>query len=265
MRAFAKTFIAIVVVFLAASALNASQPLETETARLLPAGGMKIEAATELQRSRDGRERAWPFVFEYGLTNRTELTIEPVFATAIRPRSGRSANGFGDVEMTLTHLLLAETAGGPAFAVAAEIKFPTARNSLIGTRKTDYTAWAIASKRFERFDVHGNLGITVVGRPAGVRLHNIVDYALAEEFHLSPRFDIVSEFVGNTSSTGETTEGAPAPGSGTLPPEAAAAESSILLGGRYFIRPALFFSLGLSYDNNHALLIRPGITYRFGR
>ena len=36
-----------------------------------------------------------------------------------------------------------------------------------------------------------------------------------------------------------------------------------MIGGRYHTSPALFFSVGVSYDNNHALLIRPGITYRF--
>ena len=251
---------------LIAVALNsfASQPLETETARILPAGTAKVEATGEFQTSRDGTERAWPFLIEYGFNGRTELTIEPVFSTVIRSKSGPATRGPGDLEVTLTQLLRGESQSAPALAIAGEIKFPTARKALIGTGKADYSAFAIASKRLERLDVHGNLGYTIVGRPAGVRLRNIINYAIAEEYHFSPKLDIVAELVGNTSSTGDTVEGSSS-GSGTLPPEAAGAENAILAGVRYYVRSSLFFSLGLSYDNNHALLIRPGVTYRVGR
>jgi hypothetical protein len=242
----------------------ASQPLETETARMLGPGILKLEGTMELQTSRDGRERAFPFVIEYGFTDRTEIAVEPVFGTKISPKGGAAASGAGDIEVTVTHLLLAETPGAPAFAVAGELKLPTARNPLIGTRKTDFTAWFIGSKRFDRLDFHGNLGYTVLGRPAGVKLKNIINYAVAEEFHLSPRFDIVGELVGNTSSTGDTAEGTtPTPGV-VVPAEVVAAETSVLLGVRYYVHRPLFLALGLAFDNNHALLVRAGITYRFG-
>src|SRR6267378_711440 len=122
---------------LAASSLYASQPLETETARMLPPGVCKIELTGEYQTSHDGTERAIPLVFEYGLTSRTEITVEPVFATSIRPKAGTKASGFGDVEVTLTHLFLPEAGSAPALAVAGEIKLPTAGNRQIGTGKTD--------------------------------------------------------------------------------------------------------------------------------
>ncbi|MDQ6802977.1 MAG: transporter [Acidobacteriota bacterium] len=242
--------------------LFASQPLETETARLLPAGVVKLEGTLEAQTSKEGRERAFPLVIEYGLTDRTELTVEPVFGTAIRPKAGPSAAGPGDLEITLTHLLLPESSGAPALAVAGELKLPTARNRLIGTGKTDYTLWGIASKRIARIDLHGNIGYTVVGRPPGTRLSNTINYALAEEFHATPTFDVVSEVVGNTSATGDRSETSST--GNTTTPELAGAENSFLLGVRYHARPNLFLSIGLSYDNNHALLVRPGVTYRFG-
>jgi len=249
---------------LAAGTAFASQPLETETARPLPQGVFKIELTGEFQTSHEGTERAFPFVFEYGLTPRTEIAVEPVLGTSINPKSGPSSSGFGDIEVTLTHLLLPEEGGMPAFAVAGEIKLPTAGNRKIGTGKTDGTLWAIASKRLGRLDVHGNLGYTVIGKPSGTHLKNIIDYAIAEEFHLSPQYDIVGEFLGNTSSTGETVEGAPAPSGPPIPAEAASGETSAMIGVRYHVNAKLFVSLGVSYDNNHALLIRPGITWRFG-
>ncbi|MEO8035662.1 MAG: transporter, partial [Acidobacteriota bacterium] len=192
----------LILLFLTTAAL-ASQPLETETASLLPAGVFKVEGAAELQKSHEGTERSFPLVFEYGITDRTELTVEPVFGTSIRPKVGQHANGVGDIEITLTHLFLREAGTAPAMALAGEVKIPTARNRLIGTGKTDFTGWAIASKRIGRLDLHANLGYTVVGQPAGTSLGNIVDYAIAEEFHVNPVWDVVGEVIGNTSSLGE--------------------------------------------------------------
>ena len=37
-----------------------------------------------------------------------------------------------------------------------------------------------------------------------------------------------------------------------------------MIGVRYHVNAKLFVSVGVSYDNNHALLIRPGVTWRFG-
>ena len=248
--------------FISTTAL-ASQPLETETARPLPQGIFKVELTGEFQRSNEGTEQAFPLVFEYGLTSRTELTVEPVFGASIRPKHGLKASGPGDTEITLTHLFASETPSTPAFAVAGEIKLPTAKNRLIGTGKTDFNVTGIVSKRVDHLDIHGNLGYTVVGRPSGTRLNNTINYAVAGEFHVSTTVDVVAEVIGNTSSTGENgSEGAPS--TGPIPAEAAGAERSVMLGMRYHLSPALFFSVGASYDNNHAFLIRPGVTYRFG-
>src|SRR5258708_6917929 len=110
---------ALAALFVATSAL-ASQPLETETAHVLPRGAFKVEAVAEVQTSADGRERAFPLLVEYGLTDRTELTIEPVFGTRIQPRGVAAVGGAGDLEVTLTHLLLPEQHGAPALALGAE-------------------------------------------------------------------------------------------------------------------------------------------------
>jgi hypothetical protein len=121
-----------------APAVGAAQTLETETARLLRAGWWKIGNAFEFQTSSDGTELAIPVAIEYGLTDNLEFLVEPVPYTAIRPRVGRQARGVGDVEATLTYRFLGESRSVPALALAAEVKLPTARDTLIGTRRTDY-------------------------------------------------------------------------------------------------------------------------------
>src|SRR5712675_3082403 len=82
-----------------------AQVLETETARPLQKGVLEIGAGYEFQHSREGDEVAIPLAFELGLTNRLGLLVEPVPYTAIRPKAGQSATGFGDLEITASYLL----------------------------------------------------------------------------------------------------------------------------------------------------------------
>jgi hypothetical protein len=246
-------------VLVAATPVFAGQPLETETARLLPKGVAQFEGVLEYQTSKDGTESAAPIVLEYGLTDSLQFALEPVLYTSIQPKTGRSASGLGDLETTLTFSVVPEGAWTPALAIAGEIKFPTAHDSLIGTRKTDYRGVVIASKQLGWADAHLNLGYTVVGSPPGVKLDNVVDYGFALEFPMMGKMQLVTEFLGNTSSGGSE----PVPGSSTVAAEVAGAEMIGLIGGRYILTRDTALSLGLTYDNNHALLTRAGISILF--
>ncbi len=255
--------LALLSILFLAPLLNAGQPLETESARLIRRGAFTAESTFEFQTSSEGREIAVPFDFEYGISDRTELAVEPVPYTSIQPRRGHgsSATGPGDVEVMLTHLLIAESSF-PALALAAEVKIPTASNNLIGTGKTDFAGYLILSKRYGRSDTHFNLAYNVLGQPEGASLSNTIGYAVAEEFRISPRLELVAELTGVTSATGEGAEGAPSP---VLVAEAPGAEQVVLAGMRYDISPRMTLAMGVSYDNNHALLVRPGLTWHFGR
>jgi hypothetical protein len=238
---------------------SASQPLETETARLLKQGRFKIEATYEYQVSSEGTETDTPMAFEYGILDQLELAVEPVWYTAIRPKVGRQATGIGDVEATLSFRFLEESDYVPALAAGVEVKFPTARDDLIGTGKFDYRGMLIASKRYGDFETHFNFGYTIVGQAGPVHLDNIFDFALAEEWHVVPqKFDIVAEGLANTPSAPENPEGTT--NDTTIAPEAAGGEIVGLVGVRYYVLPYMFASLGLTYDNNQAFLIRPGLS-----
>jgi hypothetical protein len=242
-----------------AAGIAAAQSLETETARLLPARWWKIGNAFELQTSAEGREAALPFAIEYGLGNNLELLVEPVPYTAIRHKVGRRATGFGDVEATLTYRYRQESRSVPALAAAFEVKFPTARDSLIGSRQTDYAGYLIASKRFGRLDAHANLAYTVVGKPAGVRLNNIFNFALAGVYRVDGRLDVFAEVLAATAAIpgGESGSGS------AVVPEAAGGELVGTLGAGRHIGSGLLLYFAVSYDNNSAVLFRPGLTLRF--
>jgi hypothetical protein len=238
----------------AARSASAQQPLETETARLPARGASLLGLTYELQTSPQGTEHALPFAFEYGFTNRLALLVEPVAYTSIRPKAGRRATGPGDLEATLQYLVSEEAGARPAIALAGEVKFPTASDTLIGTRKLDFTPYLIASKRFGQFDAHLNLGYSFVGKPKNIAVQNTFNAAFAVEDHLTPRLDVMGEILSTTAAGTGLPESAAAP-------EIAGAEQVGMLGFRYLLRPRSFFSLGVTYDNTNALLFRPGVTF----
>lgn len=215
---------------------------------------MLLSPEYEFQTSSQGTEHALPFAFEVGVTDRIALLVEPVAYTSIRPKSGLAASGAGDLEVTLQYLARRETFSMPALALAAEVKVPTARNRLIGTGRADFTPYLIASKRFGRVDLHGNIGYSFVGKPSGIIVQNTLNLALGLEDHVTPRFDLVAEMLSTTAAAGS--DG----GETSNAPEIAGAEQVGMIGARFAVRPRLWFSLGATYDNTNALLLRPGLT-----
>jgi hypothetical protein len=128
-----------------------AQVLETEDSKPLLPGQVEIGAGLEFQTSKEGTETALPFAFELGLTKRFTFLVEPVSFTTIRPKLGNKTVGIGDLELTLFYQVLRETRTRPSISVSAEIKLPTAKDTLIGTGKTDFTPFIIASKTTGRF------------------------------------------------------------------------------------------------------------------
>jgi hypothetical protein len=236
-----------------------AQELETETARIVPSGGVKGGAAFEYQTSSEGTELAVPLFVELGFLDRFEFVAEPVAYAAVNPKHSMSASGIGDLELTLVGLALPEAGLLPAIALAAEVKIPTARNALIGSREFDYAGYLIFSKRLGPVDLHLNVGYTIIGQPPGAHVTNIFDYALAVRVYTSETFHLFAEVLGNTSSSPEA-EGEAGNGLGASA-ELAGGELSATVGAGYYVVPgAVLLHLGLTYDNNNAFLIHPGVT-----
>jgi len=249
-------------VALIASTGWAGQPLETESTRLLPAGGFELEAGFEHQRSSDGTESALPLAIEYGVTDRLALLVEPVPYNRIHDRGIRPQRGMGDVEVTATTLLRRERSHSPSFAFAGEVKIPTAKNIRIGSGETDYAVYLIGGKRSGRWDTQVNLGYTFVGAPTGVQVNNVVNFAVSEEYRWKEQWDLVGEVFGNTAAQNGG-EGAPVAPGASVTPEIGGTEVVGTLGVRYRSRDGITSSLGLSVDTNGAILVHPGITLRW--
>lgn len=242
---------------------RAGQPLETESARLPQRGALALEAGFERQTSTAGTEAAIPFAFEYGLTNRMELLVEPVVYNHIRDKGVRPRTGRGDLEVTLTTLLAPERGARPAFALGTEVKLPTARDPRIGSGKADYSLYLIGSRRTGPWDTHANVGYTLIGRPAGVAVNNVMNFALGEEYHLGRRWELVGEVFGSSAALKEGADQPLVSQESALTPEIGGGEVVGTLGARVRAVDGVTCSLGVSLDNNHALLVHPGVTFKW--
>ncbi len=251
--------------FVASSSL-AGQPLETESARTIKRGQFEVEGGFERQTSSAGSEFATPLAFEYGISDRWQLTAEPVLYTAISDKGVRRQIGPGDLETTLTAWISPERARVPALGLAGEVKLPIARNTRIGTGKTDVSLSLLASKRVGAWETHANVGYTFIGKPAGASVSNIMTYALAGELRMTPRFDLVGELFGNTAALSEGGgEGpaTPASAESQLTPELGGGEIVGAVGARLHASRGLTYSLGVSLDGNSALLVHPGVSMKW--
>ncbi len=239
-----------------------AQVLETEESKPLLPGQFAIGTGLEFQTSKEGIESALPLAIEYGISKKFTLLVEPVGFTSILPKTGAHAKGIGDLEITLFYQILSEKKVWPSISISGEVKIPTASNTLIGTGKTDYTPFLIMSKTTGKFYTSMNLSYTFLGKPAGTVANDLFNYAIGTIFTASPKSILYAELYGNTSALGgsETPEG---PVNGTNS-ELSGGETVGAIGYGYYLKNNLLLSLGVSYDNNHAILFRPGIEWKFG-
>jgi len=246
---------------LATPTLVHCQALETEESKPLEKGQFEFGSGLEYQTSSEGSESALPLALEYGITEKLTALIEPVVFTWIRPKTGTHAFGIGDLEVTLFYQVMREHSFSPSVSLAGEVKLPTAQNTLIGSGKFDYTPFLILSKTTGPLFTSINLGYTFVGKPKGVQANNQINYALGTIISIAPRNFLYAEVYGNTAAT-ETSEAALPTTTGAK--ELSGGETVGAVAYGYEFIDGMKLSMGISYDNNQAMVFRPGFEWKFG-
>jgi Putative MetA-pathway of phenol degradation len=242
-------FIVPALFFVAVSSLHADLVLETETAELGKKGDCLVSTALQVQREKDGSVAYITLnQFEYGITDRAEILIEPFLHEWNRPKNGTAYDGVGDLEVTPSYMMVLDDSNSwiPAVVAAFKLKVPTATNRDIGTGKFDYQPYVIIGKTFGAWTWNANVGYDFVTSPAGEPLKNQFIYDLSVQRNLTRDLIVFAEIFGNTS---------PAAGEKGTVSEAIAAEYKF---NEHF---NVFASLG--YDSDKMTTYRTGFNIEF--
>lgn len=222
--------------------------LETETAELGKKGSMLFSSAVQFEREKDGSRTAFTLnQYEYAITDRAEILIEPFFHEWDRPKGERAFGGMGDLEITPSYMVVLEQPRVPAIVLAFKLKVPTAKNRNIGTGKFDYLPYLIFGKTVGRFVLNANLGYNFITSPSrDEHLQNQFIYDLSVEFKATQRWSLYGEIFANSS-----------PASG----ERGTFSGAVATEFKFTDHVNAFVSVGC--DTDRLFNVRPGINIEF--
>src|SRR5258706_192209 len=99
---------------ISAPTLRADLVLETETAELGKKGEFTMSSGIQLERESDGSRTLFTLnQFEYAITDRAEILIEPFFREWDHPKGEKSFHGMGDLEITPSYMIQEDKGGWP--------------------------------------------------------------------------------------------------------------------------------------------------------
>lgn len=231
------------------SSAHADLVLETETAELGKKGDFLFSQAIQVDREKDGGSTiATVNQFEFGLSDRAELLIEPFFYEWNNPKVGKSFQGVGDLEITPSYMVMIddEKSWLPSALLAFKLKVPTATNRDIGTGEFDYQPYIILGKNFGSWICNFNLGYDFVTSSKDEKLKDQIISDFSVEYKFTPKFSMFAEIFANSS---------PAKGeNGTF-------AGAIATEYRFTEHFSSYLSVG--YDSDSLLSIRPGFNIEF--
>ena len=90
------------------SPAHANTAIETETAQIGSLHDFAFSQSLQLEEATDGDAMGTLTQFEYGITDRSEILIEPFFQEWQFPDGEASAHGLGDLEITPSYEVILE-------------------------------------------------------------------------------------------------------------------------------------------------------------
>jgi len=137
----------------------ADTAIETETAQIGKQDDIAISQSLQYEKAKDGVAYGTLTQFEYGISDRAEILIEPFFREWIKPDDEASTSGRGDLEITPSYMVIQEGGAIPAVLLALKIKVPTGSEEVEGTRKYDYYPYLIFGQHYGGWTFNANLGV----------------------------------------------------------------------------------------------------------
>ncbi len=230
--------------------LHADTVLETETAELGKKGELLISNSVQFEKARDGTRTAFTLTqFEYAVTDRAEILIEPFFQEWSKAPDGTRTHGMGDLEITPSYMIVMDDEHGwrPALLLAFKVKVPMARNREIGSGRVDYYPYIIAGKKLGHWIFNANLGVDFIGHPKddhATKNELIYDFSIERE--ITDKWSVFGEVFGNSR---------PAIG------ERSTFSGALATEFKFTEHFNTFISVG--YDTDHLFNFRPGFNFVF--
>ncbi|MFO1394109.1 MAG: transporter [Steroidobacteraceae bacterium] len=145
----------------------ADTAIETETAQIGQKGEWNFSQAYEYESAKDGTGQGTLTQFEYGITDRSELLIEPFFYVKVSPDGEKSVSGMGDLEITPSYMIIKEHGWVPATLLALKFKVPTGSTNVDSSGKWDYYPYVILGQHYAGWTFNANAGENFAGNEHG--------------------------------------------------------------------------------------------------
>jgi hypothetical protein len=222
------------------SSVFANTAIETETAQIGKKGDIGFSQSVEFETSGDGKNVGTLTQFEYGISDRSEILIEPFFYEAFFPKDGDKIDGTGDLEITPSYMVVLEDAWIPAILVAFKLKVPTASKAMEGTGKFDYFPYLIFGQHALGWTFNANLGVNFVTPEEGGPFEKTVVWDLEAEREFHDKWTVFLE-------TFSAEDGVP----------------SVSTALQYQLSGHLSAFTAVGYSKEKSLIVRPGVNIEF--
>ena len=235
-----KIFLVLLTTFPLAS--FADTAIETETAQIGRKGESNFSQAFEFENAADGSAQGTLTQFEYGLSDRAELLIEPFFYVRLNPDDGPTETGVGDLEITPSYMVVREDGAVPAVLMAMKVKVPTGSKRVEGSGKFDYYPYVILGQHAGAWTFNANFGENFAGGEDGSGFDKTTVWDLEAERQLTPAFTLFVEAF-----------------------SAEDAVKTVSTSAEYQFSEHLNAFAVLSYTEEHSKIARLGFNYSFGK
>lgn len=222
------------------SSLLANTAIETETAQIGKSGDIAISQSIEFEKGNDGRAIGTLTQFEYGLSDRAEILIEPFFHLWELPNGAPSENGTGDLEITPSYMVVLEKGWVPALLLAMKVKVPTGDKNLGGSGKFDLFPYLIFGQHAGGWIFNANFGLNFSNPKVAGSTEKTVIWDFEAERELANKVTLFYEVY--------------------------SAEDNVISGStalQYQFGEHFNAFVALAYTAEHSAIIRPGVNFEF--
>ncbi len=172
---------------------HADTAIETETAQIGKQGDIGVSQAYQYGHAKDGTSGETVTQFEYGLSDRAEILIEPFFYVWDHPKGESKVDGFGDLEITPSYLVVFEDRWIPAVLMAFKLKVPTGSKKAGSSGEFDYLPYLIFGQHYGGWTFNANLGVNITTPPDGGEYGKTLTWAVEGEREIAPNTTLFVE------------------------------------------------------------------------